>query len=197
LIQIDLTPDLYRLLLFGGLVLHKLVWEVLKKTDTPSQSSTDQPVGKLKRAVKAGKSLFLVFLVIQTLFLEIFPISGTPQLLSLVGVIIYVAGLTIAITGRVKLGKNWANLEDYQVLSDQHLVQNGIYRYIRHPIYTGDVLLILGLELALNSWLVLLVIPLMLVVVRQTLEEEKVLQTSFPEYAEYRKNSKMFIPYII
>lgn len=197
MIQIDLTPDLYRLLLFGGLVLHKLVWEVLKKTDAPSQSSTNHPVGILKRAVKAGKSLFLVFLVIQTLFLEIFPISSTPQLLSLVGGIIYIAGLTIAITGRVQLGKNWANLEDYQVLSDQHLVQNGIYRYIRHPIYTGDVLLILGLELALNSWLVLLVIPLILVVVRQTLEEEKILQTSFPEYAEYRKNNKMFIPYII
>ncbi len=97
----------------------------------------------------------------------------------------------------MQLGKNWANLEDYQVLSGQHLVQNGIYRYIRHPIYTGDVLLILGLELALNSWLVLLVIPLIIIVVRQTLEEERVLQKSFPEYAQYRKNSKMFIPFIV
>ena len=197
MIQIDLTPDLYRLFLFGGLVLHKLVWEVLKRTDTPSQNSSAQPAGVFKRGVKAGKSLFLIFLVIQTLFLEIFPISEDPQLLFLVGGIIYLAGLTIAITGRVQLGKNWANLEDYQVLSGQHLVQNGIYRYIRHPIYTGDVLLILGLELALNSWLVLLVIPLVMIVVRQTLEEERVLQKSFPEYAEYRKNSKMFIPFIV
>jgi len=196
-IQIDLTPDIYRLLLFGGLVLHKLVWEVLKRTDTPSQNSTAKPAGIFKRGVKAGKSLFLIFLVIQTLFLEIFPISENPQMLLLVGGIIYLAGLAIAITGRMQLGKNWANLEDYQVLSGQHLVQNGIYRYIRHPIYTGDVLLILGLELALNSWLVLLVIPLIVVVVRQTLEEEKVLQKSFPEYAKYRKSSKMFIPYIV
>jgi protein-S-isoprenylcysteine O-methyltransferase Ste14 len=196
-IQIDLTPDLYRLLLFSGLVLHKLVWEVLKRTDTPSQANNAQPAGVFKRVVKTGKTLFLIFLVIQTLFLEIFPISEDPQMLILVGGIIYIAGLTIAITGRVQLGKNWANLEDYQVLSGQHLVRNGIYRYIRHPIYTGDVLLILGLELALNSWLVLLVIPLIVVVARQTLEEEKVLQKSFPEYAEYRKNSKMFIPFIV
>jgi len=196
-IRIDLTPDLYRLLLFGGLVLHKLVWEVLKRADTPSQNNTAQPAGVFKRVIKAGKSLFLIFLVIQTLFLEIFPISENPQMFYLVGGIIYLAGLTIAITGRVQLGKNWANLEDYQVLSGQHLVQDGIYRYIRHPIYTGDVLLILGLELALNSWLVLLVIPLIIIVARQTLEEERVLQKSFPEYAEYRKNSKMFIPFIV
>ncbi len=85
MIQIDLTPDLYRLLLFGGLVLHKLVWEVLKRTDTPSQKTTAQPAGVFKRMVKAGKSLFLIFLVIQTLFLEIFPISEDPQMLFLVG----------------------------------------------------------------------------------------------------------------
>ena len=197
MIHIDLTPDLYRLLLFGGLVLHKAVWELLKKSDKGSQSKTDRPVGVIKRTIKVGKSLFLVFLVIQTLFLEIFPISDNPAMLYLVGGIIYTAGLAIAIAGRVQLGKNWANLEDYQVLSGQHLIRGGLYRYIRHPIYTGDILLILGLELALNSWLVLLVIPLVVVVVRQTLEEEKILTSAFPEYADYRKNSKMFIPFVV
>ena len=66
------------------------------------------------------------------------------------GLILYTAGLAIAIIGRIELGKNWANIEDYQVLHEQKLVDKGMYRLIRHPIYSGDILLIFGLELALN-----------------------------------------------
>jgi protein-S-isoprenylcysteine O-methyltransferase Ste14 len=196
-IQIDLPPDLYRLILFAGLAAHKIVWELLKKSSPAPAKRTGPQVSGIKKIIKLGKSLFLVFLVIQTLFLVVFPISDQPVMLRLVGMIIFFTGLSVAILGRIQLGKNWANLEDYQVLSGQEFVQSGVYHYIRHPIYSGDVLLILGLELALNSWLVLLVIPLAIVVVRQAIEEEKILQQSFSGYADYRQHSKMFIPFVV
>jgi protein-S-isoprenylcysteine O-methyltransferase Ste14 len=186
-----------RIILFLGMAFHKLVWEVMKKGSSDQKTTQiSKPTG-LKAIIKFLKAAALVFLIIQTLILDIFPIMENPFTIRLIGILLYLLGLTIAVVGRVQLGNNWANLEDYQVLPDQSLVQRGIYGYIRHPIYLGDILLILGLELALNSWLVIGVIPLIIIVLRQTQEEENILQDAFPEYNNYRKQTKMFIPFII
>jgi protein-S-isoprenylcysteine O-methyltransferase Ste14 len=112
-------------------------------------------------------------------------------------VILYSLGLSIAVIGRVQLGKNWVNLEDYQILSSQKLVDTGIYNYIRHPIYAGDILLLIGLELALNSWLVLGIFALIPYIFRQVKAEESLLLNTFPDYDAYQKNTKMFIPFLI
>lgn len=187
-----------RILFFAGLVFHKLVWEWMKRGAHPvSEKARSAQMPVLKRAVKTVKILVLVFLVIQTLFLNILPILKEPAVLKAAGTILYFAGLVIAILGRVQLGANWANLEDYQILSNQNLVQSGIYRYIRHPIYAGDLLLVFGLELALNSWLVLGAVGLALVVFRQTLAEERILSQTFSGYGAYRRRTKMFIPFVV
>ncbi|MCG3207753.1 MAG: hypothetical protein FOGNACKC_01353 [Anaerolineae bacterium] len=190
--------QLFRLILFLGLVLHKLVWEVLKKRDKQPKTSPHQPpTGPLLSLVKLGKAAFLIFILFQTLFLNLFPISAEPVVLRVFGGLFYFIGLTIAITGRLQLGQNWANLEDYQLLPEQKLVSHGIYRYIRHPIYTGDILLLVGLELALNSWLVVLAILPMLVVARQSKAEEALLGQLLPGYQEYCQRTKRFIPFLI
>jgi protein-S-isoprenylcysteine O-methyltransferase Ste14 len=189
---------LLRIVLFLGMISHKLVWEILKRDKNAPPQASQKPSGfGLKSIVKLGKSLVLLFLVTQTLFLNVLPISAQPGAIRIVGIAIYFLGLATAVVGRIQLGRNWANLEDYQVLPEQSLVQTGIYRYIRHPIYIGDVMLILGLELALNSWLVLGAIALMAFVITQALREEVVLTKTFPGYDAYRKQTKMFIPYII
>ena len=87
-------------------------------------------------------------------------------------------------------------LEDYRVLPEQSIVNRGIYGYIRHPIYTGDILLLFGLELALNSWLVLGVPVLIIIIVRQALAEEEILSKSFSDYDAYRARTNRFIPFI-
>jgi protein-S-isoprenylcysteine O-methyltransferase Ste14 len=189
--------DWLRIFLFSGMLLHKLVWEVMKSSGPASRKPRPAFTLTPKTIVKLGKSAVLLFLLVQTLFLDILPITGSPGTLRMIGTAIYVLGLATAIIGRLQLGRNWANLEDAQVLSNQRLVQDGIYRFIRHPIYTGDLLLILGLELALNSWLVVLFFALAAVVVRQTLAEEAILARSFPEYQGYRSRSKMFIPFVV
>lgn len=176
---------------------HKFVWEYLKRSGGTPQPAVGKPFHLgLKSLVKLGKTLALLFLVIQTLFLDIFPISAYHGILRTAGILIYFVGLIVAVTGRLQLGKNWANLEDYQVLPDQSLIRTGIYSYIRHPIYIGDVLLVLGLELALNSWLVLGAFAILVYVTRQALREEVILQKAFPDYDKYRKQTKMFIPYL-
>jgi protein-S-isoprenylcysteine O-methyltransferase Ste14 len=95
------------------------------------------------------------------------------------------------------LGGNWVDLEDYQVLPTQALVTSGIYQYLRHPIYAGDVLLLFGLELALNSWLVLGVVAIFVVALRQALAEEKLLARTFPGYGAYCAQTKRFLPFVL
>ena len=187
---------LFRLFLFSGLVLHKLLWEVLKRRSKHPKAKKRQ-FHLVKHGIKCLKVIVLVFLAVQTLFLDIFPISYQPSLLRLLGTVIYLVGLNTAMIGRIQLGKNWVDLEDYQVLPGQSVVSNGLYHYLRHPIYTGDVLLLIGLELALNSWLLLATPILILVVVRQALKEEALLSRQLPGYSEYCKKTKMFIPFVL
>jgi protein-S-isoprenylcysteine O-methyltransferase Ste14 len=187
-------PDLARVLLFLGLVLHKAVWEILKRADRPGRRAA---MPRHLRLIKALKVLVLSFLLVQTLFLDALPISAVPGQLALAGGALYLLGLGIAVTARVQLGRNWLDLESFDVRPGQSIVDRGIYRYVRHPIYTGDLLLVTGLELALNSWLVLAVIPLALFVVKQVLAEETLLSRTFPSYARYRAETKRFIPFVV
>jgi protein-S-isoprenylcysteine O-methyltransferase Ste14 len=88
-------------------------------------------------------------------------------------------------------------VEEAQVLPEQQVVSSGIYGYIRHPIYTGDLLLLAGLELALNSWLVLGVLAPLVMVVRRAKAEEAILSRALPEYADYTARTKRFIPFVV
>lgn len=189
--------EIIRFILFLGLLLHKLLWEVLKRRDKAPRvwkAASNRPSRWLAKSIKA---LVLLFLVVQTLLLELLPITDHPTALRMIGTFIFFMGFATAVTGRLHLGQNWVDLEDYQILPKQLLVTNGIYRYTRHPIYTGDVLLLVGLELALNSWLVLGVAIPLLLIIRQALAEEALLSQAFPAYRAYCSQTKRFIPYLL
>lgn len=188
--------ELLRIFLFLGLIFHKLLWEILKRRDNTTKARPKTSKTLRAQMVAVFKGIVLVFLAVQTLFLDLFPIAREPISLEVIGTLVYGLGLTIAVIGRMQLGGNWADLEDFQILSGQSLVESGIYRYIRHPIYTGDLLLLIGLELALNSWLVLGVSIPFLIVIRQAFAEEVILSRTFPEYVAYCSRTKKFIPFI-
>lgn len=189
--------DLLRILLFTGLVLHKLLWEVLKRRSVLAKNMQESSEKISIRVIKFGKIFVLAFIMLQTLFLDILPISDQPTLLRFIGFSIFTVGLAIAIIGRLQLGDNWVDLEDSQVLPGQSLVSSGIYSYIRHPIYTGDLFLLLGLQLALNSWLALAILVLVPVVVIQAVREETVLSQALPGYSDYCRLTKRFIPFVL
>jgi len=179
--------------LFAGLVLHKVVWELLrtKQGEKPDESRSNG-LGFVK-AVKIG---ILVGIMVQIFLPDILPIATNSTVIRIAGVIVYTIGLATAIAARFQLGENWANIETGQILRNQNVVANGIYRYVRHPIYVGDLLLLLGLQLALNSWLVLGVLVLAPVVLRKAISEEQMLEKELPGYVDYRAQSKRFIPFV-
>jgi protein-S-isoprenylcysteine O-methyltransferase Ste14 len=184
-----------RAILVAGLLLHKVVWEVWKRRDD-FVASTTAPAAPVKRILKGAKAAFLVFLVGQAAALDVLPLPGRSLGRRIAGVVLFVVGVVMAIAGRVQLGSNWSNIEEGQVRTDQALETGGIYRVIRHPIYAGDTLLLFGLELALNSWLVLAMFGPLVVFVRRALAEEAMLTQAFPGYESYRRRTRRFIPFL-
>lgn len=185
-----------RLYLLTGLILHKAVWEYMKRGSGDSPKTT-LPAGPVVTVMKAIKILVLLGILAQTMMPDILPITSSPVQLRLIGVAIYTIGLVTALLGRLQLGANWSDIETAHVLSRQQVVSHGLYGYIRHPIYTGDVILLTGLELSLNSWLVLGVALMTPFILWKAVREEEMLATTLTGYDEYRERTKRFIPFVV
>jgi protein-S-isoprenylcysteine O-methyltransferase Ste14 len=183
-----------RVYLLSGLVLHKAVWEFMKARQGASAPAKARP--PMVRLLSGIKVAVLLGIIVQTLIPEVLPISANPSVLRSAGLAIYTLGLLTAIAGRVQLGWNWSDIEKAYVKQDHALVSHGLYGYVRHPIYTGDVLLVLGLELALNSWLALGTVALAVYVRRQAVREERQLGRVLPGYEEYCRRTARFLPFL-
>jgi protein-S-isoprenylcysteine O-methyltransferase Ste14 len=80
----------------------------------------------------------------------------------------------------------------------QTVISTGPYRYVRHPMYAGGLLLFLGTPLLLGSWYgLMLVVLLVLVIAVRAVLEERVLRDELPGYAAYMTQVRYrLIPYI-
>lgn len=187
------------LYLLTGLLAHKLLWEVLKRRATV-KSHTPVTGSSGLQFVKAVKVAILLGIMGQTVWAvraDVLPILDASFPLRAVGVALFTAGLVIAMLGRVQLGDNWSDIETARILRRQAVVANGVYAYIRHPIYVGDLLLLLGIQLSLNSWLVVAAALLAPVVLWKAVREEKMLAVELPGYEAYCGQTKRFIPFLV
>ena len=185
---------LFRIYLLLGLVLHKAVWEIMKRRERPPQWQESQP---LKTRLASGAKLaVLAALVVQILAPELLPISRAPTTLRAAGLLLYTLGWVTAVTARIQLGRNWSDIEKSCIKQDHALVSHGLYRVVRHPIYTGDLLLLLGLELALNSWAVIGVVAVAIYVRQQAIREERNLLERIPGYDQYCRRTARFVPFL-
>ena len=82
----------------------------------------------------------------------------------------------------------------------QRVIDAGLYRYIRHPSYTGAFVTILGYGLALTNGLglaVMLVVPGVLFGFRMRVEEAALLEAFGEEYRAYMRRTKRLIPFVL
>lgn len=127
----------------------------------------------------------------------IFNSHFSSETLQIIGVLLAAMGLIIAIVARYTLAGNWSATID---LKEGHeLITKGIYNYIRHPIYTGILLMGLGTVLVSPSLSVLFFYLFLLVIfIFRIKKEEELMTKTFPkEYPEYKKKVKALIPYIL
>ncbi len=88
---------------------------------------------------------------------------------------------------------------DVAVSSDQHVVQEGLYRLIRHPAYSGTFLTMLGVGLVVTNWASLaslLAFVFLGHLYRVAVEEKALVQTIGQPYLEYMRRTKRFIPWV-
>jgi protein-S-isoprenylcysteine O-methyltransferase Ste14 len=186
-----------RVYLFAGLAAHKILWELLKRGQNQSAPPKTSGSTLFLQLVKAGKVAITLGLFVQLFLPEILPIRGNPVVPRVAGLLLFTFGLLIAMLARMELGNNWSDIETGLVKQDHMLVNHGVYRYIRHPIYAGDLAMLLGFELCLSSWLVIAVVMIAVPTVYKAIREEKVLAETVAGYQAYRTQTKRFIPFVI
>jgi protein-S-isoprenylcysteine O-methyltransferase Ste14 len=111
--------------------------------------------------------------------------------------IIYVIGICFNLLGRYYLGHNWGN--NVVIYNDHTLVNNGVYKIVRHPLYASIIWMIYSVGVLFQNYLVIILntfvfIPFMYYRAKQ---EEKELVKIFSEYKKYREKTGMFFPKII
>ncbi len=91
-----------------------------------------------------------------------------------------------------------SNLNIMPELKDNHkLATNGIYKYIRHPMYTSVILLCLGFlltEITTVNIIAMLILTINLFLKSRL--EEKLLEQRFNNYKDYKNNTYRFLPFI-
>jgi protein-S-isoprenylcysteine O-methyltransferase Ste14 len=109
--------------------------------------------------------------------------SSVPAPVSVVGDVLVTVGLGVAMLVIVQNSYAAANVT---VEAGQQLVCTGLYGLVRHPMYTGNVVLMLGVPLALGSyWGLSLLVPGVLVLVLRIGDEEELLTQELGGYREY------------
>jgi protein-S-isoprenylcysteine O-methyltransferase Ste14 len=108
--------------------------------------------------------------------------------------VLLIAGLAFAIGSVAVLGRCFGILPDVR-----GLVTHGPYRYVRHPLYLGELTAVLGIVLGSRQplWAGVTWIACLGLQLARTGYEERNISAEFPEYAEYAARTKRLIPGII
>jgi protein-S-isoprenylcysteine O-methyltransferase Ste14 len=111
------------------------------------------------------------------------------------GAVLCIGGLAFAAWARVALGRSWGM--PMTLREKPELVTHGPYAYVRHPIYTGMAFMAIGTTLV-YSFLLLWAAILIGYVLLSARREERDLEQLFPDtFPEYRRRSKMLVPFVL
>jgi len=119
------------------------------------------------------------------------------NLLKYAGLALIIAGVIIRLVAIRTLGRFFT--VNLAIDTEHRLIDTGLYKYIRHPSYSGSLLSFLGLALHFNNWICLAVILVPMVSVfiyRINIEERLLLQQPGLHYNDYCKRTKRLIPFV-
>lgn len=114
-----------------------------------------------------------------------------------IGLILAIIGFLIVLSAILQLNKNLSPFPTPK--NNSVLIQNGLYKFVRHPIYSGIILLFLGYGIYQDSIFKLLITFLLFILFYfKTNYEENQLQKKFPEYTLYKKKvGRFFIKFSV
>jgi protein-S-isoprenylcysteine O-methyltransferase Ste14 len=122
-------------------------------------------------------------------------VASSNPAIGIVGVILCAAGIAFAIWARRHLGRNWGMPMSLQ--EGHELVTTGPYTRVRHPIYTGILLAMLGSALAVGAAWFLPFFIFGAYFIYSAKTEEKLMIQEFPnEYPAYQARTKVLVPFV-
>src|SRR5450759_3224531 len=118
---------------------------------------------------------------------------------------LFVVGILLMVSGSLLRRYCWRTLGKYftgdvQAQRDQPVIRSGPYRWVRHPSYTGGMMLFIGVGLALGSWVSVVLLAIATIAAygyRVAVEERALLDAIGEPYGRFMKERKRFIPYIV
>lgn len=169
-----------------------------KRKRLPGQETTINPYAKrdsLLLAVLVSIEIVVLFLYIVRLPILLHCMLAIPSMFRIAGLIVGLVGVSIIGWASYTLdGEFSATIE----LKESHrLITNGPYRYVRHPIYAGFILLHIGVTVALANWFIVALYNggLAILFIERIPREERVLHSYFGSaWEQYAHSRGRFFP---
>ncbi len=158
--------------------------------------SAGAKTGRTRWGQFAGIRVGLIIVLLLLLRLKLLKghVVHSPLLLG-IGLAIWALGLALAVWARVYIGRNWGMPMSRK--DSPELVTTGPYRRIRHPIYSGIVLAMIGTTVAVSLYWLTAVVLIGGYFIFSAVNEERYMTEQFPDsYPAYKRSTKMLIPFI-
>jgi protein-S-isoprenylcysteine O-methyltransferase Ste14 len=142
----------------------------------------------------------IVALTTMTIILDrgyIWPLINLGDWRFYAGIALMSCGYAIRRFAIATLGRAFSNI--LKIKQGQTLICSGIYAKVRHPAYTGTLVMVAGIPFLFSSPIGLLPVSLALpaVLYRISVEEKMLVQKFGQEYVDYVENTKMLLPHLI
>ncbi|MGB0050951.1 MAG: isoprenylcysteine carboxylmethyltransferase family protein [Terracidiphilus sp.] len=113
------------------------------------------------------------------------------------GAAVTIAGLLFAVWARVHLGRNWSR--SVTIKQDHELITTGPYAAVRHPIYTGLLIALLGTAIALSQvrGFIMLVLFFIAFWIKLRMEEQWMRSQFGEKYAAYAHHTAALVPFLL
>jgi protein-S-isoprenylcysteine O-methyltransferase Ste14 len=150
---------------------------------------------KNQKRIQLFASLVFIGIIILPSLDHRFSWSEVPLSVVIVGDVLVALGFLIIF---IVFKENTFSAATIEVAPDQKVISSGPYAIVRHPMYSGALVMLLGTPLALGSWWGLLMfIPMTFIIAWRLLDEEKFLSKSLSGYKEYcQKVQYHLVPFI-
>jgi len=118
------------------------------------------------------------------------------NLIGVIGLVLTFIGIGFSIWARLQLGGNWSGT--VTVKQDHTLIRQGPYALVRHPIYSGFLLAILGVALIVGEYRCLLGLAVLFLgfLLKSSMEERFMLDQFDGDYRTYQRQVKALIPFV-
>lgn len=178
-----------RIILFTGIMIYfSSRWLINRKGVNCNQKRT------FFSFVLVAAEIMTICVIVSQLFWNI-ATWKLPLIVRIAGLILFISSTWLSVHSRLLLSNSYSTARKFA--KPKQLIRHGPYKYIRHPIYSGTLVMGLGFELALQSYLFFIVlIPGTILIYILTRKEEAKLENWFPGYKQYRKTTKRLIPFI-